>query len=66
MRTVRIFQIGRCARLCVQIVEAAHAGHYGLAGLREQTQLIWAVLAIHSAPQQGTKISIMLAAGLDS
>jgi len=47
-------------------VEADHAGHYGLAGLREQAQLIGAVLTIDSAPQQGTKISVMLAAGLDS
>ncbi len=46
--------------------EAAHPGHYGLAGLREQTQLIGAVLAIHSAPQQGTTISIVLAPGLDA
>lgn len=41
--------------------EAAHPGHYGLAGLREQAQLIGAVLTIRSAPQQGTTISVALA-----
>jgi signal transduction histidine kinase len=46
--------------------EAAHPGHYGLAGLREQARLIGAVLIIHSTPQQGTTISIALAPGLDS
>jgi signal transduction histidine kinase len=46
--------------------EAAHPGHYGLAGLREQTRLIGAVLTIHSAPQQGTTISVELAPELDS
>jgi signal transduction histidine kinase len=47
-------------------VEAAHPGHYGLAGLREQAQLIGAVLTIHSAPRHGTSISVALAPGLDS
>jgi len=42
-------------------VEDAHPGHYGLAGLREQAQLIGAVLTIHSAPHQGTTISAALA-----
>jgi signal transduction histidine kinase len=46
--------------------EAAHPGHYGLAGLREQSQLIGAILTIHSAPQQGTTLSVALAPGLDS
>ncbi len=46
--------------------QAAHPGHYGLPGLREQAQLIGAVLAIHSAPQQGTTISVALAPALDS
>ena len=46
--------------------EAAYPGHYGLAGLREQARLIGAVLTIHSAPQQGTTISVELAPGLDS
>ncbi len=46
--------------------ESAHPGHYGLAGLREQAQLIGAVLTIHSTPQQGTTISVALAPGLDS
>ncbi len=46
--------------------QAAHPGHYGLAGLREQAQLIGAVLAIHGAPQQGTEISVALAPALDS
>jgi signal transduction histidine kinase len=46
--------------------EAAHPGHYGLAGLREQARLIEAILTVHSAPQQGTTISAALALGLDS
>ena len=46
--------------------QAAHPGHYGLAGLREQAQLIGAVLAIHGVPQQGTTISVALAPALDS
>ncbi len=41
--------------------EAAHPGHYGLAGLREQARLIGAALTIHSAPQQGTTIIVVLA-----
>ncbi len=47
---------------------APHPGHYGLAGLREQSQLIGAVLDIRSAPQQGTIICVMLALapGLDA
>jgi signal transduction histidine kinase len=48
--------------------EAAHSGHYGLAGLREQSHLIGAVLTIQSSPQQGTTIIVTLpvAPGLDS
>jgi signal transduction histidine kinase len=46
--------------------EAAHPGHYGLAGLREQARLIGAALTIHSALQQGTRICVALAPGLDS
>jgi signal transduction histidine kinase len=46
--------------------EAAHPGHYGLAGLREQARLIGAALTIHSALQQGTRISVALAPGLGS
>jgi signal transduction histidine kinase len=46
--------------------EAAHPGHYGLAGLREQALLIGAVLTIHSAPKKGTAISVVLASGLGS
>ena len=42
-------------------VQAARPGHYGLAGLREQAQLIGAALTIDSAPQQGTTISVALA-----
>jgi signal transduction histidine kinase len=45
--------------------EAEYPGHYGLAGLREQARMIGAVLTIHSAPQQGTTISVALALGLD-
>jgi signal transduction histidine kinase len=44
---------------------AAHPGHYGLAGLREQARLIGAVLTIHSAPQQGTTIRVALAPSLN-
>jgi signal transduction histidine kinase len=40
--------------------EAPHPGHYGLAGLREQAQLIGAELAIRSAPQEGTTINVVL------
>ncbi len=46
-------------------VEGVHPGHYGLAGLREQARLIGATLTIHSAPQQGTAVSVALAPGLD-
>ena len=46
--------------------KAAHPGHYGLAGLREQAQLIGAVLTINSIPHQGTAISVTLTLGLDS
>ncbi len=46
--------------------QAAHPGHYGLAGLREQAQLIGADLAIRSAPQEGTTISVALASRLDA
>jgi len=46
--------------------EGAHPGHYGLAGLREQARLIGAALTIRSAPQEGTVISVVLAAELDS
>ena len=42
-------------------VDAARPGHYGLAGLREQAQLIGAVLTIESSPQQGTTIRVALA-----
>jgi signal transduction histidine kinase len=45
--------------------DAPHPGHYGLAGLREQARLIGAVLTIHSAPQQGTTISVALAPSLE-
>lgn len=45
---------------------AAHPGHYGLAGLREQAQLIGAVFTINSTQQQGTTISVTLAPGRDS
>jgi signal transduction histidine kinase len=46
--------------------DAAHPGHYGLAGPREQARLIGAVLTILSAPQEGTTITVALAPGLDS
>jgi signal transduction histidine kinase len=41
--------------------EAAHPGHYGLAGLREQARLIGAVLTIDSVPRHGTTIKVALA-----
>lgn len=44
----------------------ARPGHYGLTGLREQAQLIGAVLTICSTAQQGTTISIALTPGLDA
>lgn len=47
-------------------VQAARPGHYGLAGLREQAQLIGAVLTIDSSPQQGTTISVALAPESDA
>jgi signal transduction histidine kinase len=47
-------------------VQAAHPGHYGLAGLREQAQLIDAALTIDSAPRRGTTISIALAPEADA
>ncbi len=49
-------------------VRDLHSGHYGLAGLHEQAQLVGAVFAIRSAPQQGTTIRVPLtvAPGLDS
>lgn len=40
--------------------DAPHAGHYGLVGLREQAQLAGAQLQIASAPQQGTRVSVVL------
>lgn len=43
--------------------DAAHPGHYGLAGLREQAQLIGADLTIRSSPHQGTTIGVALAPG---
>ena len=46
--------------------EAAHPGHYGLAGLREQARLIGARLIIRSEPQQGTTITVELGPDRDS
>ena len=46
--------------------QAARPGHYGLAGLREQAQLIGATLTIDSAPQRGTTISVALAPEADA
>ena len=40
--------------------DAHFPGHYGIAGLREQAQLIGADLAILSAPQAGTRITVSL------
>jgi len=41
-------------------VGAAHAGHFGLVGLREQAQLIGAELRIESAPNAGTLVTVKL------
>lgn len=46
--------------------EAAHPGHYVLAGLREQAQLIGAVLTIQGAPQQGTTLKVVLGSNADA
>jgi len=46
--------------------QAARPGHYGLAGLREQAQLIGATLTIDSAPQRGTTVSVALAPEADA
>jgi signal transduction histidine kinase len=40
--------------------DAAHQGHYGLVGLREQAQLVGAALEIVSAPGQGTSVRLKL------
>ena len=47
-------------------VKAPRPGHYGLAGLREQAQLIGAAFTIDSVPQQGTTISVALAPEADA
>jgi signal transduction histidine kinase len=39
---------------------AAHPGHFGLVGLKEQADLIGAQLHINTAPRRGTKISVSL------
>jgi signal transduction histidine kinase len=39
---------------------ASRPGHFGLIGLREQAQLIGAVLEIKSAPNQGTLLRLTL------
>lgn len=46
--------------------DAAHPGHYGLAGLREQARLIGATLTVRSVPQQGTTITVELPLGMES
>jgi signal transduction histidine kinase len=46
--------------------QAAHPGHYGLAGLREQAQLIGATLTIESAAQRGTTLKVALAPEADA
>ena len=40
--------------------QAPCPGHYGLVGLREQAELIGALLSIDSTPQAGTKIRVTL------
>lgn len=40
--------------------DATYAGHYGLAGLREQATLIGAELTVSSVARQGTTISVAL------
>jgi signal transduction histidine kinase len=46
--------------------DAAHPGHYGLVGLREQARLIGAELVIRSAPQRGTTVIVSLAPAPDA
>jgi signal transduction histidine kinase len=41
-------------------VAAAHPGHFGLVGLKEQADLIGAQLHIDTAPRRGTRISVSL------
>ena len=43
--------------------EAAHPGHFGVTGIREQAQLIGAELELHSAPGQGTRLRLRLRVG---
>jgi signal transduction histidine kinase len=38
----------------------APAGHYGLLGLYERAEMIGAHLEIQSAPQQGTRVTVIL------
>lgn len=38
--------------------EAAHPGHYGLLGIREQAQVIGAELQVRSAPGEGTRLRL--------
>ncbi len=47
-------------------VAAVHPGHYGLAGLREQAQVIGAVLNVQSALEQGTTIGVALTPEIDA
>ena len=46
--------------------ELASAGHFGLMGIQERTQLVGARLQIESAPGQGTKIVVTLQEKADS
>lgn len=53
-------------RVCVTVTddgvgfdsEAAHPGHYGLLGMREQAQMIGAELQVRSAPGEGTRLRL--------
>ncbi|GAB4503523.1 MAG: hypothetical protein Fur0043_05150 [Anaerolineales bacterium] len=43
-----------------EIHELAAHGHFGLVGLQERVSLIGGVLTLHSAPSQGTRLSVEL------
>ncbi len=42
---------------------AAHTGHFGIVGMREQAQLIGANLSVHSVQNEGTSLRLRFGAG---
>jgi signal transduction histidine kinase len=40
--------------------QVEHAGHFGLAGMRERAELVGGSLAIQSKPGQGTRVQLIL------